>query len=342
LWPLSRKRRPKQLLRIFDGRSLLQDAYQRLLAVASPSDIYVIALAEQLPAIAEELQGVAPQNLIGEPMGRDTANAIALAASILHAKSPDTIMGVFTADHLIGPADKFADIIERGYQAAATHADALVTFGVKPDQPHTGMGYVQRGDVVSPGIWKVRAFKEKPGLETAQRYVASGEYFWNSGMFVWRTATILDQLRRHLPESFEAIQRLAAAWNTADGAAMAAAVYPTLPKISIDFAVMEKASNVLMVEMDLEWRDVGHWTSLAAVMGTDAEGNTRALRQAVILDGEKNILVSEDDHLVATIGVDDLVVVHSPDATLICRRDQVDKIKDLVANLDRDFEGRYS
>jgi mannose-1-phosphate guanylyltransferase len=342
LWPLSRKRRPKQLIRLFDGRSLLQEAYQRLLAVVSPSHIYVIALAEHLPAIAEELPGLFSQNLIGEPVGRDTANAIALAAAILHAKNADTVMGVFTADHLIRPEDRFAEVIARGYAAVEQRPDALVTFGVKPSEPHTGMGYVQRGDAVAAGVWKVRAFREKPDLATARNYVSSGDYFWNSGMFVWRTATILDQLRLLLPESYAALQPLAAAWHTAQGPAMARTIYPTLKKISIDFAVMEKASNVLMVEMNLEWLDVGHWTSLPVVLGGDSKRNTTAAGRAAVLDGKNNILVSEDDHLIATIGVDDLVVVHSRDATLVCRRDQVDKIKDMVARLDKDFEGRYS
>jgi mannose-1-phosphate guanylyltransferase len=341
-WPLSRKRRPKQLLRLIDGQSLLQEACRRLLGVVAAEDLYVITLADHLPAVAEQLPELPAQNLIGEPVGRDTANAVALAAAILNRQHPNATMGVFTADHLIRPADKFAEIVRRGYDAAEAHPDALVTFGIKPTQPHAGMGYLQRGSAINPGVWAVQSFKEKPDLETAKRYVAAGDHYWNSGMFVWQTDTILDQLRTHLPDTHAAAMKLADAWNTAAGQALARQIYPTLPRTSIDFAVMEKAAKVLMLEMDLEWLDVGHWTALATVLGKDGQGNTAAAKNAVVRGGKGNILVSEDDHLIAAVGVDDLVIVHGPDATLVCRRDQLDQIKELVADLDRRYGGRYS
>jgi mannose-1-phosphate guanylyltransferase len=342
LWPLSRRERPKQLLRIVDGKSLLHEAFARLRLVFPPTDIYVIALAEHLPAIAEELPTLPPGNLIGEPVGRDTANAIGLAAAILHAKSPDTVMGVFTADHVIRPAERFAEVIERGFAAAEETPDALVTFGVKPTEPHTGLGYVERGEPHAAGVWRVRTFKEKPDLATARRYVDSGNFYWNSGMFVWRTAAILEQLRRHLPQAHAALMKAGAGWGDETGPRLASEVYPGLKKISIDFAVMEKAPNVLVVEMDLQWLDVGSWTALATVLGADAAGNTRALQRAVTLSSQDNILVAEGDHLIATLGVKDLVVVHSPDATLICHRDQVQRIRELVDRLQREYEQRYS
>lgn len=342
LWPLSRRHRPKQLLRLIGGRSLLADAFERLRGIVPVGSIYVVALAEHRPAIAAELPELPPENILGEPMARDTAAAIALAAAILHERDPATIMGVFTADHLIRPADRFAEVVRRGYQAAADHGDALITFGIRPTEVNTGMGYVQRGEEVSPGLWRVRAFKEKPDLETARRYVAAGDYDWNSGMFVWRAGTILDELARRLGATHEAARRIAAAWKTADGPRVAAEAYPGLAKISIDYAVMEKAANVLLVEMPVEWLDVGSWTALPAALGRDAAGHTRAAAETITLGGEGNILVSEDEHLIATIGVSDLVVVHSADATLICRREDVQRIKELVAELDSRGAGRFS
>ncbi|HVP12379.1 MAG TPA: mannose-1-phosphate guanylyltransferase, partial [Phycisphaerae bacterium] len=278
LWPLSRRNRPKQLLRIVQGRSLIYKAMERLQLVFPPSDIYVIALAQHLPAMTGELPTLPPENFIGEPVGRDTANAVALAASILHENDPDTIMGVFTADHLIRPADKFAETIRRGFDTAADHGDSLITFGIKPTEPHTGMGYVQRGEPSGPGVWKVRSFKEKPDLDTARQYVASGDYYWNSGMFVWRTGTILERLKEYLPESQAVTQRLAKAWHDQSGADLARELYPALKKISIDYAVMEKAPNVLVVEMPVEWMDLGNWTALSAVVGPDSMGNVKALK----------------------------------------------------------------
>lgn len=342
LWPLSRRSRPKQLLKLFNGRSLIEDAFDRVARVVPTGQIYVIALAEHLPAIAEVLPQVPRSNLIGEPEGRDTANAVALAAAILHKVNPDTVMGVFTADHLIRPPEKFADIVRIGYAAAAQHADALITFGIRPTHPHTGMGYVQRGDAISPGIHAVRAFKEKPNAETAAKYVVSGDYSWNSGMFVWRTRTILDQLKRHLPDTNTAMMALAGHWGTQTFHSEAARICSTLKKISIDFAVMEKAERVLMIEMDLSWLDVGHWSALPAVLAADAEGNTIAAPRSVTLDSRSNIVVSESDHLIATLGVEDLVIVHSPDATLICHKDKLDGIKDLVAKIEKQAPNKYT
>jgi len=353
LWPLSRRSRPKQLLRIVEGRSLIYKTYERLNAVFSPSDIYVIALAEHLPAIADELPALPLENLIGEPTGRDTANAIALAAAILHKKNPDTIMSVFTADHLIRPTDTFVEVIRRGFATVEENADALVTFGIKPTEPHIGLGYIERGEPDMPGVWTVKSFKEKPDLDTARQYVASGDYYWNSGMFVWRTEAILNQLRQHLSASHGAALKIADVWHSESGETgletsrlagptLAGELYPSLEKISIDFAVMEKAPKVLVVEMALDWLDVGNWTALPAVLGADSFGNTKALKRAAGLSSNNNIFVAEDDHLIAAIGVKDLVVVHSADATLICHRDQVQQIKELVAQLDQEYDGHYT
>lgn len=342
LWPLSRRGRPKQLLRIIQGRSLLRLAFERLRAFLPPESIHVIALAEHLKAIAKELPELPADNLIGEPAGRDTANAIALAAAILHHREPDTTMGVFTADHLIRPTDRFCKAIQLGFQAAEARPDDLVTFGIRPTSPHIGYGYVQRGDLVQPGVWSVRAFKEKPAIDTARAYVDSGDYYWNSGMFVWRTGAILDQLREHLPATHAAATRLAGVWKTDAGQAEAAELYPTLDRVSIDYAVMEKAAGVLVVEMDLAWIDVGSWPALAAVLGTDADGNTNAAEQLARLSSRGNVFVSEDDHLIAAIGVEDLIIVHSRDATLICRRDQAERIKELTHQLKTDHGERYT
>jgi mannose-1-phosphate guanylyltransferase len=342
LWPLSRRNRPKQLLRIVEGRSLIYRAFERLHAMFSPEDIYVIALAEHLPALAEELPTLPPGNFIGEPIGRDTANAIALAAAILHQQDPDTIMGVFTADHLIRPTDKFVDVVGRGFEAAAEHADALVTFGVKPTEPHTGLGYIQRGEQIAPEVWRVGGFKEKPEIDDARQYVASGDYYWNSGMFVWHTKTILRQMQNLVPASYDAALRLAEAWTSEAGLALARDLYPSLEKISIDYAVMEKADEVLVVEMALDWLDVGNWTALPEVLGADSAGNTCALKRSATLSSANNILVAEDDHMIATIGVRDLVIIHSGDATLVCHKDQVQRIKDMVGSLDEEYQGHYS
>jgi mannose-1-phosphate guanylyltransferase len=342
LWPLSRQARPKQLLRLVEGKSLLCLAYDRLRPILAADEILVIAADAHLPAIAAELPELPRENLIGEPCGRDTANAIALAAAIIQRRYPDAVMGVFTADHVITPQDRFAGAVDAGYGVAEAHSDALVTFGIRPTAPLPGLGYVQRGAAMGGSLFAVRHFKEKPDEATARSYLASGDFYWNSGMFVWRAATILEQIRERLPQSHAAVTAVAADWPGASAARRLAEVYPGLPRISIDYAVMEKAPRVLLVEMDVEWHDLGSWIALRAIRPADPQGNVVAARNAVALDSTNNVLVAEDNHLIATIGVSDLVVVHSGDATLVCRTADAERIKEIVARLERRHGERYS
>ncbi|MHC4064210.1 MAG: mannose-1-phosphate guanylyltransferase [Planctomycetota bacterium] len=341
LWPLSRTARPKQLLRLGGRESLLRQAYERIARLLPPESIYVITSRVHLDLIAEELPELPAANLFGEPGGRDTANAVGMAAAILQMRDPDAVMGVFTADHIITPLDDFAAAIGTAYQMAEQHRDALVTMGIRPTGPDVGYGYVKRGAPVDEGVFEVERFAEKPNLEAAKRYVARGDYYWNSGMFAWRTDTILDQLEEHLPQSHDGVREIAAVWDTPDRDAKLEAIYPQLMKISIDFAVMERAPRVLVVEMDCNWVDVGSWTSLVAVLGIDSEGNVLAGERTVNLGSHGNIVVSEDDHLIATIGVDDLVIVHSPDATLICSKRDTQGLKELLAKVRSQYGDQY-
>jgi len=341
LWPLSRRRHPKQLLRIFEGKSLLRRSFERLCGLLPPEQIYIITGKHYIPAMAAELPELPAANLIGEPCPRDTANAVGLAAHLLAMKDPDGTMGIFTADQIIQPVEVFRDTVQKGFEAAGRHGDALITFGVKPLAPHTGYGYVHRGRELEPGVYEVAEFKEKPDLPTAERYVASGEYYWNSGMFAWRLPTIIEQIGKHQPTIDAGLREVAAGFHDPDWAAAILAKFSSLPRISVDFAIMEKADRVITVEMPCEWLDVGSWPSLADVFKPDDAGNIHAALNVMTLDARGNILVSESDHLIAAIGVTDLIVVHSDDATLICRKEDAQRIKELVAHA-RDATGdRY-
>ena len=331
LWPLSRKNRPKQLLKLFDGASLLQIARRRLDGLFPPEAIWVITSAAYLDQVAEQLPDLPHANLIGEPVGRDTANAIGLAAHVLARRDPDATMAVFTADHLIEPQQRFTAAIQAGLAAAERFPQSLVTFGITPQTPHTGYGYLRRGEAVGPVTFRVAEFKEKPTLEVAQGYVDSGQYYWNSGLFVWRVAAILAELERQLPENFRALAELAANWEHLAGTAAAAGAFGSLRKISIDFGVMEGARSVLLVEMNCDWKDLGSWVSVASTREPDPAGNVTIAPRTLIVDGRQNIVITESEHLVVMLGVDDLVVVHSDDATLVCRKDQMERIKDLVS-----------
>jgi mannose-1-phosphate guanylyltransferase len=331
LWPLSRRLRPKQLMRLFEGASLLQLARRRLAGLFAPEHTWVITSAAYLDLVAAELPDLPRANLIGEPMGRDTANAIGLAAHLLARREPDATMAVFTADHLITPPDKFAAAIAAGLAAAEQFPDRLVTFGITPDRAETGYGYLRRGEPVAPGVHRVAEFKEKPDRATAERYLASGDYLWNSGMFAWKLPAILTELRRHLPENARGLAELAADWERLHGTPEGAAGFERLPRISIDYGVLEKAARVLLVEMPCRWLDVGSWLAVAAAHGRDADGNALVAPRALVRGGRGNVIVCEGEHLVVALGVNDLAIVHSADATLICHRDHVQEIRELAA-----------
>jgi len=343
LWPMSRKSRPKQLLPFGpEGRSLLRTSLERLTGTFDGEHIYVIAGADHLEAIRTELPELPEANLIGEPVPRDTANAIALACAVISQRDPQGTIAVVTADHIIEPVDRFQKVIETAMARVERHPDYLGTFGIKPTWAHPGLGYIHRGPKLDDGdvpTFEVRAFKEKPDPATAQRYLADGEHYWNSGMFVWKAKTIMDQLHRHLPQNTERLVDLARSFGRPEWPIKAAEVYEPLDKISIDYAVMEKAQKVLVVEMDCRWADVGSWVELRNVTGTDGFGTAALANKLVPIDSNDNVVVSsDDDHLIATIGVRDVIVVHTPDATLICAKDQAQKIKDLVKKLELDFE----
>ena len=341
LWPLSRRRRPKQLLRLFDGRSLLWHARERLRTLFAPEHIWIITSAAYVDDVATELPDVPRENLIGEPSGRDTANAIGLAAALIQRRDADATIAVFTADHLITPIDAFASAISAGLAAAEANPASLVTFGIRPAEPHTGYGYVHRGEPISAGVHRVRQFKEKPTLDVAKEYVASGEYYWNSGMFAWRGAAIDAELRRQLPENHAALASIAAQWGGGALAPSVAEAFNGLKKISIDFGVMEHASSVLVVEMNCRWLDLGSWTSIAATRAPDASGNASLAASSMMLSARDNIVVSESDHLLVVLGLNDVVVVHSPDATLVCARSAVERIKEVTEALRREYDARY-
>jgi mannose-1-phosphate guanylyltransferase len=306
-----------------------------------PEQIYVITNNTHLPMVAKELPELPAGNLIGEPVGRDTANAVGLAAAVLGRTDPDAVIGIFTADHIITPMDRFCAAVNQAFETAEKHGDALVTMGVKPTRPDTNYGYVRRGERISDGVFKVVKFTEKPKMASAIKYLDSGEYYWNSGMFAWRASTILEQINMQLPASYASICEIAEAWDKEDRQQRLESLYPNLMKISIDFAVMERAEHVLVVEMDCHWVDVGSWPAIESVIHADGDGNVSACGRAVHLGSRGNIVVCEDEHLIATIGVDDLVIVHSPDATLVCTRRDAQSIKELVDNVQGEFGEEY-
>ncbi|HVX86681.1 MAG TPA: mannose-1-phosphate guanylyltransferase [Phycisphaerae bacterium] len=343
LWPMSRSGTPKQLLRFIPGnpgqppRSLLQIAAARLRNLVDPAHIFICTGAAYADQVLADLPLLAPRQLLGEPIGRDTANAVGFSAAILHKRDPHAAFAVLTADHIIEPLDIFQNALKKGFDAVDKHPELLVTFGITPTYPATGFGYLQRGAELphSPGVFNVLAFKEKPPEDLARQYLASGNYAWNSGMFVWKASTMLDQLRQHLPAAYDGLMKIADAWDTPRQTAVLNAVYPTLPKISIDIAVMEKAPHVATIAMPIRWLDVGSWPAFAETLPADPHNN-RANTLTTHLHSQDTIAISEDpNHLIATINCQGLLIVHTPRATLVCPAKDAEKIKQLVPHVEK-------
>ena len=351
LWPLSRAERPKQLLDVVAGgngaaHSLLAEAFERLRAVLPAEQIWVCTAARYGAQVAAALPELRADRLILEPVARDTANAVGLAAALVADVDPDAELAVVSADHVIRPVDRFAAVLETAYEALAARPRSLVTLGITPTSPATGFGYVQRGEATEvDGVAEAASFREKPDRATAEEYLASGQYLWNSGMFVWRARTVLDALAEHLPESADGLARIVAAPAGPARERVLAEVFPTLPKISVDYAVLEPAAaepgRVLVADLDVDWLDVGSWPALAHTLETDEAGN--AVRgPAVVVDGAGNIVFSDDpDHLVALVGVRDSVVVHTADVTMVCAVSDAERVKQLLAAVEERYGPRF-
>ena len=337
LWPMSRASLPKQLIPFIGGRSLLEIAVRRLDGLLPPERRCVCAGQTHAEAVQQALPELNPERLLGEPCGRDTLNAVGFSAAVLARRDPEAIIAVFTADHVIEPVDQFQAIVSAGYELVEQHPEALVTFGVAPTGAATGYGYLELGESFGRSAWRLRQFREKPDLETAREYCRAGpeRFLWNSGMFVWRADTLLKCIGRHAPRNHAGLMRIADAWDTPRRRTVLEAVYPTLPRISVDFAVMEPASrdpavSVVAIPMPLRWLDVGSWPSFAQTCARDEQGNALAAERALLMDTHGTLAVSSDpSHLVAALGCDDLIIVHTPDATLVCRADRADSIKEL-------------
>jgi mannose-1-phosphate guanylyltransferase len=349
LWPMSRKARPKQLLPLLGGRSLLEVAASRLDATATtpavvPAENRYICTAEDFrEAIRASLPQFDDEHILGEPQPRDTVNAVGLTAAVLAHRDPQAIFAVLTADHLIEPQEEFARKLDLGFRLVEQDRSRFVTFSITPTFPATGYGYVERGEAIASveGAFRAKRFVEKPDLVTAQQYLATGNFGWNSGMFVFGTAAFMTALARWLPENHVGLMEIAREWNTGKRRATLEGIYPTLKKISVDYAVMEPAARdaqagitIGVVPMNVQWMDVGSWTTYGETLESDAEGNRGNCRTAHV--GSSNVLaVSHDpEHTIAALDCADLIIVHTADATLVCPRSSAERIKDLAANVD--------
>jgi mannose-1-phosphate guanylyltransferase len=312
---------------------LLQQAFDRLEAQVPPERIWVITAGQHAPLVLEQLPALRPEQIVGEPCGRDTAACIGLGAALVTRQDADATMIVTPADHVIEPEAEFRRAAQVAVQMAQDHPAALVTCGIPPTYPATGYGYIQRGKelTVRQGVpvYQVKAFREKPKEERAQEYFGSGEYFWNSGIFVWQVRAIHDALQKQQPKLFSALTRIAEAWSSPQRDEVFQREYEGLTKISIDYAVMEHAPEVLVVQAPFRWDDVGSWRALERMHAQDAAGNT-ILAKHCGQDTKDCLIVAPGDQLVTTIGVNNLLIVQDGDALLIADKSKEESVKQLV------------
>lgn len=347
-WPLSREKTPKQLLTLVGERSFLQQAFDRVEPIVPAQNIFVITNDAQAPTVRKQLPELPKENIVSEPIGRDTCAAVTLGAALVGARSTTGVMAVLPADHIIPSEKPFQQVLSDSFDLGG-RGQAIVTIGIKPTEPATGYGYIRVGDQLPPlpdrkpyktVFHRAEQFVEKPYFDKALEYVNSGRYRWNAGMFIWSFVTITEGLQKHQPEMYAACQRwFEAAGNPAKLAKVLAKEYPDLKRVSIDYALMEHAQNVVVADGAFAWDDLGSWAALARHLKADPEGNA-AVGEFIHVDGARNIIfdarTAQRRTPIAVVGLRDSILVQTDDAVLLAHKSQAQKVKELVKKLSED------
>lgn len=330
-WPLSRQKRPKQLLNLSGKDLMINETIDRIHRFIDYEDIFIVTNQTQAEAMKQAVAGrVREENILSEPAARNTAACIGYAAEVIEKRYGSGIMCVFPADHYIKDEKEFGRIIEEGIREVESK-DCLLTIGITPTFAATGYGYIQYEDDTQVSH-KVLQFVEKPDSKTAEEYLAKGTYLWNSGMFVWKTGTILSEIKNYIPEVYSIIEKIGVALNTEAEEEALQQLYPQIPKISIDYGVMERSKRVRCMPGDFGWNDVGSWDMLEAIHEKDEKGNI-FLGEHFELDTTNSVVYSSTDKMIALIGVDDLVIVETEDALLVCNQQKAQDVKKVVEHL---------
>lgn len=341
-WPLSRKKRAKQLLALDGKQTMIQQTVARLLPLAPAKKFWIITNEDLRLAIVKQLPKVSPTQILAEPAGRNTAPAIGLAAFLLLRENPNAVLGLFPSDHVIGDEKRYRETLERGIELAASGPN-IVVLGIRPTRAETGYGYIEAGGLFQEDALRVRRFTEKPNADTAAEFVAAGNYFWNSGMFLWSAQTLADALHEHLPKTAALLEEIAGAYGTSKFAGIFRKVYPKCENISVDYAVLEPRSakgeqegNIFCLPADFGWNDLGSWTALHehhVAKSTPPEGNQISASETFLLNSRGNY-IHAPGKFVAAVGVSDLVVVETEDALLITTRQHAQDVGKVVKYLD--------
>jgi mannose-1-phosphate guanylyltransferase len=330
-WPRSKEKTPKQLLKIFGDNTMIQDTVARLDGVIPNENIFIITNKIQRKEIIKQLPGIPTKNILEEPFGRNTAACIGLASIMIEEKSKDAVTIVLPADHIIRDKVSFHNTLKSAAKFAS-ETKGLVTIGIIPTRPETGYGYIQIDDaIVSDNIHKVLTFAEKPNYATAIRFLESGDFLWNSGMFIWRIDSILEEIRKYMPELYEGLEQIKKSMHAPDFEAVLSNVYGQLKNISIDYGIMEKSQKVFLIKGDFSWSDVGSWEEVYQLSEKNEAGN--ALVGKIFTDGTSESYIFSPDKFTAVIGAENFIVINTDDALLICRRDKAQDVKKIIEHL---------
>jgi mannose-1-phosphate guanylyltransferase len=345
LWPISRRSRPKQVLRLIGERSLFQIAIDRLENIFTPENILVVTVAEQAEDLQKECPQIPVENYLIEPMPRGTASVVGLASVVIKYRDHDASMAILTADHFIKNNNRFQELLITANDVA--NEGYLVTMGIQPEHPATGYGYIQRGEVIGEyrghAVYKVKKFKEKPDLDQAKKNIEQGDHYWNSGMFIWRADRILEEFRKWMPQLMGILNQIETSLSNDTFDTVIPAIWHSLRPETIDYGIMEKADDVAVLPAhDLGWNDVGSWDSLFDVLSPDEYGNINVDSKHTAMDTYNTLVVSDQStRLIVTIGVKDIVVVDTSDALLVCERKDVQKVRDLVEMMKKSGNLQY-
>ncbi|OGB89041.1 MAG: hypothetical protein A3G35_18500 [candidate division NC10 bacterium RIFCSPLOWO2_12_FULL_66_18] len=328
-WPLSTPAHPKQFPPLLEGRSFFQHTVERATKLVGQARVLVATRRDLLPIVQEQLPGFPVENCVLEPAGRDTAACIGLAALVALRRAPGACTLVAPSDHYIRPFHAFEETIRQGL-ALLERVDGLVTLGIAPTRPETGYGYILAGDTVPehPAARRCERFTEKPDRKTAERFVADGRYYWNSGIFLWSAATILKAMARHLPDHWSGLETIRAALGTPEESRVLDATFPRMPRISVDVGILERAENVYMVPATFTWDDVGAWNALGRILTPDEHGNAVVGRH--VGRDSHGCVVYGTTRPIGTIGLRDLVVVETPEGILVCPKERAQEVKELA------------
>jgi mannose-1-phosphate guanylyltransferase len=344
LWPRSRASSPKQFLDLVGPQTMLQDTVRRIAPLIPVERILLVVGEEHADTVLTQVPALLRENLVLEPEARGTAPCIGLAALVIQQRDPQAVMGVFPADHQIADAGRFREAISGAAQLARD--GYLVTLGIAPFEANTGYGYIQRGAALGQKngfeAYKVQRFTEKPDQANAQAFVESGEYYWNGGIFIWKAATILREIETHLPRLYRHLQTVSEAWGTGRRNQVLASAWRQVPRTTIDYGIMERASRVATIAVDIGWDDVGNWGNLSDLLEGDAQGNViHGTGRTLLLDTAQSYVYASAGRLVAAVGLKDLVIVDTPDALLVCPKDRAQDVREVVQEIEEQSLDEY-